>query len=274
VNDVAAYLLTWNPTKYLWEQKRPGELARSDRESRRGQTVSLGWSCGNSTLPRRGDRGFLIKLGPHGRGVFASGWLSEGSKRATNGEWGPRNVTFDCDVFLNPNIAGNLLDPVGIEGQLWTPQVSGITIKPEAHARLEAEWTKHIDNVKGRVQRPRDTSREEAIDAVELESLEGTIRERIVKHRQRERSIREHKLSAFRNAHGRLFCEVCGFDFVDTFGVEYAEVHHLKPLASRDEPSKTRISDLAVLCANCHRVAHIDPANAKSLAQLKAMRRS
>jgi hypothetical protein len=55
-------------------------------------------------------------------------------------------------------------------------------------------------------------------------------------------------------------CQVCGFDFearYEEIGRGFAEVHHLAPLAS----SRGRITvdvakDVAVLCANCHRMIH------------------
>ena len=59
-------------------------------------------------------------------------------------------------------------------------------------------------------------------------------------------------------------CQVCGFDFVHVYGEigrTFAEVHHLNPLSERPasewtEAVLTRISDVAVLCANCHRMIH------------------
>ena len=59
-------------------------------------------------------------------------------------------------------------------------------------------------------------------------------------------------------------CKVCGFDFAKTYGElgrGFAEVHHLNPLSGRppDEWTaaiRTNITDVAVLCANCHRMIH------------------
>ena len=53
--------------------------------------------------------------------------------------------------------------------------------------------------------------------------------------------------------------QVCGFDFHEMYGEigrDYAQVHHLKPLSDRTKPSLTMLSDLAVLCANCHVMVH------------------
>ncbi len=57
-----------------------------------------------------------------------------------------------------------------------------------------------------------------------------------------------------------LKCEVCDFDFEQTYGElgrGYIECHHIEPLNYRGGNSApTRVGDLALLCANCHRMAH------------------
>jgi 5-methylcytosine-specific restriction protein A len=37
---------------------------------------------------------------------------------------------------------------------------------------------------------------------------------------------------------------------------DVCEVHHRRPLAEASGPVTTRIEDLAILCANCHRAIH------------------
>ena len=61
----------------------------------------------------------------------------------------------------------------------------------------------------------------------------------------------------FQAKHGRLFCQVCGFDFGRTYGEpDFIEVHHLIPLKDLKEGQKTKLSDLAMVCPNCHRMLH------------------
>lgn len=58
---------------------------------------------------------------------------------------------------------------------------------------------------------------------------------------------------------GPLVCEVCSFSFQDTYGdlgAAFIEVHHTKPVAQMAPGSKTKLTDLALLCSNCHRMAH------------------
>ena len=59
---------------------------------------------------------------------------------------------------------------------------------------------------------------------------------------------------------GKLECEVCGFDFVKKYGEElgygFAECHHIFPVSKLTEEHKTKLSELAIVCANCHRMLH------------------
>jgi len=85
---------------------------------------------------------------------------------------------------------------------------------------------------------------------------EGRIVTRTVKQRQRSRSLVKDAKERFLEKHGRLFCEVCGFDYGDFYGIDYIEAHHKRAIADYDEDDETMIEDLAMLCANCHRIIH------------------
>ena len=47
-------------------------------------------------------------------------------------------------------------------------------------------------------------------------------------------------------------------DLYGSRGKDYVEVHHLTPLHVSGETT-TKPSDLAILCANCHRMVHRAP---------------
>ena len=94
------------------------------------------------------------------------------------------------------------------------------------------------------------------IDVHEYEGTEG--RKRLLVHLSRERDRR--LIMQKKRALLSLRCEVCGFSFADVYGkqaADYCEVHHLVPLGETETERKTLLKDLAVLCANCHRVVHL-----------------
>ena len=55
-------------------------------------------------------------------------------------------------------------------------------------------------------------------------------------------------------------CQVCGFDFAETYGSDYEgviEVHHIIPISSiQAEYTVDPIKDLIPLCPNCHTAIH------------------
>ena len=92
----------------------------------------------------------------------------------------------------------------------------------------------------------------------EEECNEGKILYR--KHRTRERDpkiVRKKKASVLSST-GKLECEVCKFTFKDKYGQhgeDYIECHHKLPLSS-GAIKNTKLTDLALVCANCHRMLH------------------
>ncbi|WP_461174176.1 HNH endonuclease [Arthrobacter sp. Z1-9] len=76
--------------------------------------------------------------------------------------------------------------------------------------------------------------------------------------RERNRGLRARKIQSVKKAGLPVACEICSFNFQNTYGQrgqDYIEVHHVLPLHASG-PTSTRLSDLALLCANCHRMIH------------------
>lgn len=96
------------------------------------------------------------------------------------------------------------------------------------------------------------------IEDDEKEFPEGKVLYRM--HRQRERNqkvVAAFKQKAFES--GKLYCQVCGFDFYKTYGElgkGFIECHHTIPVSSYDENQKTLMKDLVLVCSNCHRMLH------------------
>jgi 5-methylcytosine-specific restriction protein A len=94
---------------------------------------------------------------------------------------------------------------------------------------------------------------------VEASGFEGNPRLMAHMRRERNSSIVQKKKKDVLATTGTLKCEACGFDFAKTYGEygkEFCEVHHLVPLHKSDGLIKTELSDLAIVCSNCHRVIH------------------
>ncbi|MGW2819437.1 HNH endonuclease [Streptomyces sp. NPDC001443] len=92
----------------------------------------------------------------------------------------------------------------------------------------------------------------------EAVAREGRLLRRWALHRERSKPLRDQKIQAALEGGFPLRCEVCSFDFAATYGElgdGYIEVHHRLPLHVSGM-TETRLPDLALLCANCHRMCH------------------
>jgi 5-methylcytosine-specific restriction enzyme A len=99
---------------------------------------------------------------------------------------------------------------------------------------------------------------DEPFDGIE-EAEEGRTLTRAHLVRERSRKLVESKKAACLKATGTLRCEACGFDFGLAYGERgrgFIEVHHALAVHQLSPGVKTRLSDLHLLCANCHRMVH------------------
>lgn len=84
------------------------------------------------------------------------------------------------------------------------------------------------------------------------------IREHYV--RERNPKIIKEAIEIYKTRNGKVFCEVCGFDFEKIYGYrgkDFIEGHHKVPLSELNQSGDvTTVDDIALLCANCHRILH------------------
>ena len=165
----------------------------------------------------------------------------------------------DGERFRNPNgVALKLANFAALDPNY--PGV-GMTRGGKRDAALWHRYSNKPEELHQLAQRIRAGVTEGQLPDVPEEGEEDVEEGRLLyrQHRVRERSralVTRKKEQAARS--GPLVCEVCGFDFEETYGQRgagYIECHHVVPL-SMAEPGKTRLSDLALLCANCHRMVH------------------
>jgi hypothetical protein len=77
--------------------------------------------------------------------------------------------------------------------------------------------------------------------------------------RERNPVVIELAKERYLEKHGKLICEACEFDFKERYGdigEGYIEGHHTKPISEMAENEETRVEDIALVCANCHRMLH------------------
>ncbi|WP_392962891.1 HNH endonuclease [Streptomyces sp. LN245] len=92
----------------------------------------------------------------------------------------------------------------------------------------------------------------------EFSAPEGRLLLRRHRARERNRGLRKKKIESVLRKGGTLECEACGFDFEEVYGdrgAGYVECHHVVPLHEAGE-GNTKLGDLALICANCHRMIH------------------
>lgn len=81
-------------------------------------------------------------------------------------------------------------------------------------------------------------------------------KERLITHIARERNreiVYKKKQQALKL--GLLKCCVCEFSFIERFGIEFIECHHIKPISESGETT-TKLNDLELVCPNCHKMLH------------------
>lgn len=96
--------------------------------------------------------------------------------------------------------------------------------------------------------------------AEEIVGREGRLLIRMHVYRERDRKfakmVRKHY--KYENG-GRLVCHACGCVPIEVYGPtgeSCMEAHHTVPIEQLQPDSVTVVSDMAMLCASCHRVVH------------------
>ena len=99
-----------------------------------------------------------------------------------------------------------------------------------------------------------------AVSPEEEEGEEGQVLTRLHRYRERDASLVKRKKQRILRDQQFLTCEVCDFDFEQFYGERgqgFIECHHTKPLSDLSkEGGVTKLTDLSLVCSNCHRMIH------------------
>lgn len=94
----------------------------------------------------------------------------------------------------------------------------------------------------------------------ELVGVEGRLLVRMHVYRERDRTFAARAKKYFRDRNnGKLVCEACGLDPISLYGLDgerCIEAHHKIPIEELQPDSITRVNEMAMVCASCHRIIH------------------
>lgn len=143
-----AYLFGWNPSKFKWET-----LADDIIKLVAQGKLEENWSVASHKSIQPGDLAYIVRLGAEPKGIFASGVVSSKPYPAVKGGRSYFRINIELDILLNPDtepiLALDILKTVRLALQTWTPQASGISIKPPLVDELENLWLNFLaDNDK------------------------------------------------------------------------------------------------------------------------------
>lgn len=139
-----AYLFGWNPIKWKW-QDIEDDIAKLKAEGK----LEDNWSVASHKTIRPGDRAYIVRLGAEPKGIFASGYISSEPYLVLRNDRRRYRINISFDVVLNPDkqpiLTMDILKTGYLADQNWTPQASGISIKPHLVDELENVWLSFLD---------------------------------------------------------------------------------------------------------------------------------
>lgn len=107
--------------------------------------------------------------------------------------------------------------------------------------------------------RPEDNTEDTKPIDDDEEFPEGKILSRLHRLRERNSQLVKRKKKQRLQQTGRLGCEACNFDFAEHYGelgYGFAECHHNKPVSELSMERTIKLSELSIVCPNCHRMMH------------------
>jgi hypothetical protein len=139
-----AYLFGWNPIKFKWDN-----IADDIKQLAETGIYEDNWSVASHKTIKPGDRAYVVRVGAEPKGIFASGVVSSEPYRAFRKGRHYFRINIKFDVLLNPDqepiLTMDILKTGNLAAQTWTPQASGISIRPELVDELEGVWQDFLE---------------------------------------------------------------------------------------------------------------------------------
>lgn len=247
-----AYLFCWNPNKWNWEY-----LDDEIQEFREQGALSGWWTCLSHKQIQAGDRAFLLKLGVHPKGIFASGYISARPSLGEHWNKGKKegySVPIEYDFMVHPLndslLTLDYLKQGNLKNQNWTPQGSGVLIKKDVAENLERVWFNFLTRNKF-AQTVATLPKSSGQDHF----MEGKVSQVILTSYERNPYARKACIDFY-----GFKCSVCLFNFEEFYGEvgkDFIHVHHLNPISKFNSIYEIDpVKDLRPVCPNCHAMLH------------------
>ncbi|HEY0245824.1 MAG TPA: hypothetical protein VGC01_09695 [Mucilaginibacter sp.] len=134
-----AYLFGWNPLKFEW-----ADIDEDIKNLARTGKYEDNWSVVSHKTIQPGDQAYIVRVGVEPKGIFASGIVSSEAYPALRKGRHYYRINIALDVLLNPDkeaiLTLDILKTGNLAAQTWTPQASGISIRPQLVDELEGVW--------------------------------------------------------------------------------------------------------------------------------------
>ena len=143
---MAAYLLSWDPTKWDWRT-----IKEQSEQVSRGAPLVRQWSCGSNRRIFNGDIVYFIRQGREPRGLFARGEVVRGSYEAMNvdvqdANRGRGTLVIDVKFTALENaveqvvISRQALLSAKFEKFVWDIRESGVKLPDVLVKQIEQAW--------------------------------------------------------------------------------------------------------------------------------------
>ena len=134
-----AFLFGWNPVKFKW-----ADIDADIEKLKMTGKFTDNWSVASHKTLQIGDRAYIVRLGVEPKGIFASGVISSEPYIAFRKGRHYHRIEISIDTLLNPDkeliLTMDILKTGNLAMQTWSPQASGISIRPQLTDELEGVW--------------------------------------------------------------------------------------------------------------------------------------
>lgn len=155
----------------------------------------------------------------------------------------------------------NLADAIAAHGEEIMKGVNSTQIRAAADQVIKLQTSIFgMTNAGSAIRLEQAANQPETELEADIVGIEGRLLTRIHVYKERDRAFASMAKKHFKAANGgKLICGACDLDPTTVYGPlgeQCIEAHHKIPIEQLQPDSVTRVDDMAMVCANCHRIIH------------------